>query len=201
MVDSIIVNNATLDLNVLSVTASAPNIMLNVPCTTMIEMAFVIGGVAYPVNPLDVVTPVGGYSNGSVACNGTFVTLGEPDSSGPLMVLGQSFLRNVYALHNLNPTGNSDKNTALPFVQLLSVTDAKEAAANFTAQNNARLEAYAAAHGLKYVAQSSAQGLQNNPVRGWMLLVGTFKFSFGFKILSMDFRTGLASVMYFIGAY
>lgn len=76
-----------------------------VPCTAMIEVAFVIGyvvvtspaldvdmltacfthkGVAYPVNPLDVVTPIGWHKDGTVVCHGAFVTLGEPDVSEKL---------------------------------------------------------------------------------------------------------------------
>ncbi|EED81714.1 predicted protein [Postia placenta Mad-698-R] len=150
-------------------TVMIDSIILNNAC-------FTHKGVAYPVNPLDVVTPIGWHKDGTVVCHGAFVTLGEPDPSGPTVVLGQTFLRNAYALYNLNPTGNSNKNTTLPFVQLLSVTDAKEAAANYTAQNNARLEAFATAHGFKYVAQLSAQESQRAQIRGCILLVGITTF-------------------------
>ncbi|KAF9814216.1 hypothetical protein IEO21_05227 [Rhodonia placenta] len=153
MIDSIILNNGTLKMNTLSPSPGSPNIMPIVPCTAMIEVAFVIGGVAYPVNPLDVVTPIGWHKDGTVVCHGAFVTLGEPDPSGPTVVLGQTFLRNAYALYNLNPTGNSNKNMTLPFVQLLS--------------------AFATAHGFKYVAQSSAQESQRAQIRGCILLVGS----------------------------
>ncbi|EED81739.1 predicted protein [Postia placenta Mad-698-R] len=200
MIDSIIFNNATLEVNALSIPPGQPTIAPYVPCTAMIEVAFVIGGIAYAVNPLDLVTPVGWASNGTNIHNGAFMALGESDSAGPLIVLGQSFLRNAYALYNLNPTGNSNKNTTLPFVQLLSVTDAKEAAANSTAQNNARLEAYTAAYGFKYVAQSSAQGLQKASVPGWILLVGASVFRLELDVLSMDFHAGLVSFMHLIGA-
>ncbi|EED81152.1 predicted protein [Postia placenta Mad-698-R] len=180
MIDSIIFNNATLEVNALSIPPGQPTIAPYVPCTAMIEVAFVIGGIAYPVNPLDLVTPVGWASNGTIICNGAFVALGETDSAGPLIVLGQSFLRNAYALYNLNPTGNSNKNTTLPFVQLLS--------------------AYAAAYGFKYVAQSSAQGLQKASVPGWILLVGASVFRSELDVLSMDFHAGLVSFMHLIGA-
>ncbi|EED81151.1 predicted protein [Postia placenta Mad-698-R] len=178
MVDSIIFNNDTIPMNPWISRSSPfdqPNTALGLPCTAMTELAFVIGGITYPVDPLDLVAPFGWFTNGTVACGGTFVTVDNGDTS-PTMVLGQTFLRNTYALYNLNPTGNGNKNTTLPFVQLLSVTDAKEAAENYNAQNNARLEAYAAAHGFKYVAQSSSQESQIKQIRGWMLLVGFMTF-------------------------
>ncbi|OSX61352.1 hypothetical protein POSPLADRAFT_1047565 [Postia placenta MAD-698-R-SB12] len=168
MIDSIIFNNDTIPMNFSAVLDSSI-------FTSMTELAFVIGGITYPVDPLDLVAPFGWFTNGTVACGGTFVTVDNGDTS-PTMVLGQTFLRNAYALYNLNPTGNGNKNTTLPFVQLLSVTDAEEAAANYTAQNNARLEAYAAAHGFKYVAQSSSQESQIKQIRRWMLLVGFMTF-------------------------
>ncbi|KAF9814224.1 hypothetical protein IEO21_05235 [Rhodonia placenta] len=178
MIDSIIFNNDTIPMNLWTPRSSLfdqPNTVLGLPCTAMTELAFVIGGITYPVDPLDLVAPFGWFTNETVACGGTFVSVDNGDAS-PTMVLGQTFLRNAYALYSLNPTGNSNKNTTLPFVQLLSVTDAKEAAANYTAQNNARLEAYAAAHGFKYVAQSSAQESPRAQIRGWILLIGVMTF-------------------------
>ncbi|EED81718.1 predicted protein [Postia placenta Mad-698-R] len=120
-----------------------------VSCDTMINVSFVFGcidgdslarGVEFPVNPLDTVIPSGRYQNGSVGCVGAFVRSQSAPGNGNLL-LGDTFLRNVYALYNLNWWGK-DGNTTLPYVQLLSMTNAEEAAAQFSSQNTARLNAF-----------------------------------------------------------
>ncbi|EED81733.1 predicted protein [Postia placenta Mad-698-R] len=117
-----------------------------VSCETMLNVSFVIGGVEYPVNPLDSVIPTGHYYNNTVACTGAFQRAQGPPWDGNMLLLGDTFLRNVYALYNLN-LRQSDGNTTLPFVQLLSVTDANLAACQFPEQNLARLESFAQAYG------------------------------------------------------
>ncbi|OSX61309.1 hypothetical protein POSPLADRAFT_1047533 [Postia placenta MAD-698-R-SB12] len=117
-----------------------------VSCETMLNVSFVIGGVEYPVNPLDSVIPTGHYYNNTVACTGAFQRAQGPPWDGNMLLLGDTFLRNVYALYNLN-LRQSDGNTTLPFVQLLSVTDANLAASQFPEQNLARLESFAQVYG------------------------------------------------------
>ncbi|EED81157.1 predicted protein [Postia placenta Mad-698-R] len=117
-----------------------------VSCETMLNVSFVIGGVEYPVNPLDSVIPTGHYYNNTVACTGGFQRAQGAPWNESMLLLGDTFLRNVYALYNLN-LRQSDGNTTLPFVQLLSVTDANLAASQFPEQNLARLESFAQAYG------------------------------------------------------
>ncbi|KAF9814225.1 hypothetical protein IEO21_05236 [Rhodonia placenta] len=102
-------------------------------------------GVEFPVNPLDTVVPSGRYQNGSVGCAGAFVRSQSAPGNGIDLLLGDTFLRNVYALYNLNWWGK-DGNTTLPYVQLLSMTNAEEAAAQFSSQNTARLNAFSNAY-------------------------------------------------------
>ncbi|KAI0344418.1 aspartic peptidase A1 [Trametopsis cervina] len=105
-----------------------------VPCTQLINLSFMFGGVEYPIHPLDVSSSDFNIvdSTGKPTCLGTFqpITsafslLGEYD-----IILGMAFLRNAYALFDygdwVDETSN-DRND--PFIQLLSTTD-KAAAHN-----------------------------------------------------------------------
>ncbi|TDL20329.1 acid protease [Rickenella mellea] len=111
-----------------------------VPCDTAIDLSFVFGGISYPIHPIDAVVGVVDPTQGGIVCFSGFVTAGNLglDSSADVL-LGVSFLRNVYALFDF---GNVVSGTDAPFIQLLATTDTSTAAAEFqslSAQRNASL--------------------------------------------------------------
>ncbi|EED81734.1 predicted protein [Postia placenta Mad-698-R] len=57
------------------------------------------------------------------------------------LLLGDSFLRNVYTLYNHNPNRNWG-NTTRPYVQMIPLTDPNEAWANFENWNQQRLDSW-----------------------------------------------------------
>jgi len=125
-----------------------------VPCDSKIDVSFVFGGVTYPVHPLDA-TFVTTADDGSVECMGAF-SYNDPASSGVDYILGDSFLRNVFAKYDFGYWTTVGENA--PFVQLLSVTDATKADSEFDSLNQARLaQAQAAAQN----STSSASAAQN----------------------------------------
>ena len=75
-------------------------------------------GTEYPINPLDM-TRLYQLPNNETICLNTFAPQ-DLSSQGADFILGDSFLRNVYALFNY---GNwTTPGTELPYVQLLSVS-------------------------------------------------------------------------------
>lgn len=109
------------------------------PCDLKINMTFVFGDVEMPINPLDLTTPNNVTQNGTVECYGSFERLsGFPPGT---LLLGDSFLRNVYTLYNHNPNRNWG-NTTRPYVQMIPLTDPNEAWANFENWNQQRLDSW-----------------------------------------------------------
>lgn len=102
-----------------------------VPCDQELNITFTFAGVKMPVHPLDVVS--GDFNLGSY-CPGTFQpittafsVLGDYD-----MILGMSFMRNVYALFDYgNYVDDTSNDRGDPYVQLLSVTDSSSTHADF----------------------------------------------------------------------
>lgn len=83
----------------------------------------IFSGIEYPINPLDLtrIITLGSYSNGTneTICINTFQKA-DTSSEDYDIILGDSFMRNVYALFNFgNWTTPGDKP---PYVQLLSVS-------------------------------------------------------------------------------
>ncbi|KZT69104.1 acid protease [Daedalea quercina L-15889] len=112
------------------------------PCDAQINVTLVFGGVEFPINPIDVIQPINVENNGTVVCDGAFARLdGFPDGT---FLLGDTFLRNAYTLYNLN-IGNSSQAEIGPYVQMLSMTNAEQAAADFASLNKQRLQAFAEA--------------------------------------------------------
>lgn len=86
-----------------------------VPCDTKLNLSFVFSGVEYPVHPIDTVAATTDDSGSSVICYSgfTFGTSGSED-----LLLGDSFLRNVYSLYDY---GSFLNESSTPYIQLLSV--------------------------------------------------------------------------------
>lgn len=82
-------------------------------------------GTEYPLNPLDLsyIVNTGNYSDGSnvTACLNTFSPADLNDEYLDF-ILGDSFMRNVYALFNFGSWTNSSESAPPPYIQLLSVS-------------------------------------------------------------------------------
>ncbi|KAH9893132.1 aspartic peptidase domain-containing protein [Epithele typhae] len=115
-----------------------------VPCDAAPTVVFTFGGQDIPVHPLDltftqVLTLPSGNTTG---CLGSFqaLTLDPTEFVGFDLLLGDAFLRNVYASFNY---GDYQPNTPFdgqgPFVQLLPTTDASTMQAEFVANRTAAL--------------------------------------------------------------
>jgi len=104
------------------------------PCDTSVNISMVWGGNVYPVHPIDSVIVWGIDDNGDPFCAGAFTS---SSGSGIDFLLGDTFLRNVLTVFDFGYLA-SVGGTA-PFVQLLSVTDADQAWAEYDSLNNVRL--------------------------------------------------------------
>ncbi|KAL1752852.1 aspartic peptidase domain-containing protein [Schizophyllum commune] len=123
-----------------------------VPCTTEVNLTFKFSGQEYPVHPMDTTLDPGAVgitgvqnSEGVDSCIGTFqpISFETGDSPNYDMILGMSFLRNVYALFDYGDflVDQKDKK-ADPYIQFLSITDKSEAHSDFV---NVRLRGDASA--------------------------------------------------------
>ncbi|KAH9912981.1 aspartic peptidase domain-containing protein [Epithele typhae] len=121
-----------------------PEVGWVVPCDAAPTVVFTFGGQDIPVHPLDLTfTQVLAFPSGNfTGCFGSFqaLTLDPTEFVGFDLILGDSFLRNVYASYNY---GNYQPNTTFdgqgPFVQLLPTTDASTMQAEFVANRTAAL--------------------------------------------------------------
>ena len=82
-------------------------------------------GTEYPVNSIDLsrVTNLGNFSDGTnqTICVNSFVP-GDESSEGVDIILGDSFMRNVYAVFNFGNWTNATAGATPPYMQLLSVS-------------------------------------------------------------------------------
>ncbi|KAF9652956.1 acid protease [Thelephora ganbajun] len=101
-----------------------------VPCDAEVNLTFSIGGVIYPIHPLDI--SLDWSENGTQLCIGSFQPRVINDDNYD-MILGMSFLRNVYMLVNFGDfIDGKEGKTADPYVQLLPTTsDTTEAHNDF----------------------------------------------------------------------
>ncbi|THH20587.1 hypothetical protein EW146_g784 [Bondarzewia mesenterica] len=107
-----------------------------IPCDQELNITFKFGGQSFPIHPLDTSSSdfnMTDSSTGQPVCVGTFqpITsafslLGEYD-----MILGMSFLRNTYTLIDFGNFVQDSSDSSDPYIQLLSLTDATEAHADF----------------------------------------------------------------------
>ncbi|OCH94399.1 acid protease [Obba rivulosa] len=105
-----------------------------IPCNTKLNISMTFGNNTFPMNPLDSVQ-VQLNNDGTPICYATFSY--TPDNFGIDWILGDAFLRNVYSLFNF---GNyTASGSGAPFIQLLSVTNADEAWADYDSMNSNRI--------------------------------------------------------------
>jgi len=100
------------------------------PCDIEVNLTFLIGGVQYPIHPLDT-SLTWSQDNGTQFCIGSFQPRVTTDQNYDL-ILGMAFLRNAYMLVNFGDfvDGKQDK-IADPYVQLLPTTEIAEAHKDF----------------------------------------------------------------------
>ncbi|KAJ6585305.1 acid protease [Mycena capillaripes] len=107
-----------------------------VPCGQMINLTFSFGGMAFPIHPLDVVDDNFKIldKNGNHVCIGAFQPITSAFSlfGNFDMIMGMTFLRNAYALMNFGDwVDDSSVDRGDPYIQLLPLTDAAAAHADF----------------------------------------------------------------------
>ncbi|KAI0786809.1 aspartic peptidase domain-containing protein [Abortiporus biennis] len=106
------------------------------PCDTKLNVSFVFAGQEYPIHPIDLIV-VGSSDDDSTTICGNAYRYYSPDDGDRDMLLGDSFLKNVYALFDFgNYSRSSDEN---PYIQLLSLTDKDKAWAEFDTLNANRI--------------------------------------------------------------
>ncbi|KZT69430.1 acid protease [Daedalea quercina L-15889] len=104
------------------------------PCQSKLNMSMIFGGVALPIHPIDAII-VGVADSGIVTCYAAF----EAADNG-VMVLGDTFMRNVYTLLNFGDQLTHRGGNEPAYIQLLSVTDPEQAWNEFDQLNVKRIE-------------------------------------------------------------
>ncbi|KAJ7914476.1 aspartic peptidase A1 [Mycena leptocephala] len=107
-----------------------------VPCGQLINLTFSFGGVAFPIHPLDVVDDNFKIldKSGNHVCIGAFQPITSAFSlfGNFDMIMGMTFLRNAYTLMDFGDwVDGSSNDRGDPFIQLLPLTDATAAHADF----------------------------------------------------------------------
>ncbi|KAI0078010.1 acid protease [Panus rudis PR-1116 ss-1] len=111
--------------------------LYTVPCDTKVNISIVFGGNEFPIHPIDAVgiRPVSPQdSQDGYLC---FGAIQEVNSGAIDFILGDTFLRNVYTLYDFGRWATVGKND--PYMQVLKLTDADQAWAEFDALNAARI--------------------------------------------------------------
>ncbi|CAE6424850.1 unnamed protein product [Rhizoctonia solani] len=110
-----------------------------VPCMGEAKVTFSIGGVTVPIHPLDLTNPGVYLINGKnqTFCLNAFQPL-TIDNLPFDFLLGDSFLRNVYAVYDFGDFDASGK-MGKPYVKLLPLTDPEAASASFKKNRAATL--------------------------------------------------------------
>ncbi|KAG8753314.1 hypothetical protein FRC12_011584 [Ceratobasidium sp. 428] len=103
-----------------------------VPCDQEVNIGLSIGGRRFPMHPLDVISP-SLTSTDNRTCYGTFLPMSFSVGAGEFdLLLGDVFLRNVYAVFDLGDWENGRTDiTGNPYVKLLSITNATAASTDF----------------------------------------------------------------------
>ncbi|KIY63915.1 acid protease [Cylindrobasidium torrendii FP15055 ss-10] len=111
-----------------------------VPCTHEVNVTFKLGGVEYPIHPMDVAMDPApfGLNNltneaGDASCIGMFQPMVLDLGASPTfdIILGMPFLRNTYTLFDYGDFIDDEANQGDPYIQLLSITDPAEAHVDF----------------------------------------------------------------------
>ncbi|KAJ7130896.1 aspartic peptidase A1 [Mycena filopes] len=136
-----------------------------VPCTQLINLTFSFGGVAFPIHPLDVVDDNFKIldKSGNHVCIGAFQPITSAFSlfGNFDMIMGMTFLRNAYTLMDFGDwVEGAAVDTGDPYIQLLPLTDAAAAHADFV---NVRLNGVDTTGAAQYTLLPASQ-MQHSPV-------------------------------------
>ncbi|KAI0699010.1 aspartic peptidase domain-containing protein [Cytidiella melzeri] len=119
-----------------------------VPCHSSANVSITMGGIEYPVHPLDLTQPQqielpigsGGENENATVCVGSIAPVGQDCGDGCDMIMGDVFLRNVIASFNFgNWTQASTPNDG-SFIQLLPITNFSSAWPDFITTRTANLK-------------------------------------------------------------
>ncbi|OJT08990.1 Aspartic protease [Trametes pubescens] len=110
-----------------------------IPCDTKMNLTLHFGGQPFPIHPLDAVV-VNQTANGLMVCLGALTKNLNPEGTLTDWLIGGTLMRNVYSLYDYGNLTNP--NAGLPYMQLLSITDADAAWAEADALLLKRLVAY-----------------------------------------------------------
>ncbi|PIL33895.1 hypothetical protein GSI_03601 [Ganoderma sinense ZZ0214-1] len=128
--------------------------MLNgwlIPCDfSPVNLSFILGGMEYPVHPLDLFMPFpvpiidNGTERNVTVCASTYRALDlDPSAFNTFdLILGDAFLRSVYASFDYNDYTPTNNTGGSPFVQMLSTVD--------VSSTKAQLDAYVSALRAQY---------------------------------------------------
>ncbi|KAH9911320.1 aspartic peptidase domain-containing protein [Epithele typhae] len=147
-----------------------------VPCDAATNLTFVFGDQEFPIHPLDLTFPYVFNTNGmnATVCLNTYqyLTLDPNNFVGFDIILGDAFLRNVYASFDYSDFYPGNNTVSSPFVQLLSTTNTSSMWDEFHTERAAALAELPAAIDpavlLKYATDTSSQsnGTSANTVAG-----------------------------------
>ncbi|KAI0954133.1 hypothetical protein AcW1_006619 [Taiwanofungus camphoratus] len=121
-----------------------------VPCENSTTLEFQFGDVSVPIHPLDITTVT--QLNNKTVCVNTFRPTTFPVNDQFDIILGDAFLKNVYASFNYG-NWTPQNETAIPFIQLLPTTNITAAFDEFA---QVRSSAVAVQNGSSISATASA---------------------------------------------
>ncbi|KAJ8514273.1 hypothetical protein ONZ45_g8174 [Pleurotus djamor] len=118
-----------------------------IPCDYAIDLSITIGGIEFPVNPLDLMIgsaiTIQDTGERFSYCVNSFEdaasSLGPNFAGQTDMILGAAFLRNAYAAYHYGSFNSSGEYNEIPFVQLLPTTNAEEAHREFPSVRAAQI--------------------------------------------------------------
>ncbi|KAI0697717.1 acid protease [Cerioporus squamosus] len=110
-----------------------------IPCNSSTDLSFVFGGKEYPVHPLDLTLPQvipileNGTDKNVTICVATYqyLALDPTQFVGFDLILGDAFLRSVYASFDYGDYNPTNHTTGTPFVQMVSTVDPHSAMDEF----------------------------------------------------------------------
>ncbi|KAF8064915.1 aspartic peptidase domain-containing protein [Lyophyllum atratum] len=110
-----------------------------IPCNSTTNVDMVMGNQSFSIHPLDLSEVTFAMISGQnhTLCTSSFSTHDKVGGNEFDLVLGDTFLRNVYSVYDFgDPSGSSDGAMGVPYMQFLSQIDAAKAAEQAIAVRN-----------------------------------------------------------------
>ncbi|KIJ09248.1 hypothetical protein PAXINDRAFT_17648 [Paxillus involutus ATCC 200175] len=117
-----------------------------VPCMSQANLSFTFGSDTYPVNPMELTTPVTITDNGKqyTVCLNSFRTPLDGKQPDMDFLLGDIFMRNIYSVFNYGNSTTSGDDSKSASIQLLSRTNKDQVYQDFAAARKQSLKSYPA---------------------------------------------------------